>query len=987
MRRWLTFGFAFLIMVAVSALALQQPGAGTHPVLDRVKKSTKTPERVALVLEMGLKDNEPRDWSGDAEITGAKVVVREGYRFRKGDQLQGNAGWSAKSHRPLRGATGPKIGVPAPVVNKMEPIATVGITWQLENVAADAKVSLRLASGEKAEVKIADLLAGKSSSLWNGQAELRRVSAAEGVALGSTEDDMPSAAYGPDGSLYVAYVSYKVREDERRIEPPYRKGQPKDFKSYYTPEFGDQVKLRRYRDGKWSEVTNVTGASESICGTAVAVDALGIVTVAYSTFRDGVQGIWTKSFAGDSFAPTKETRMSGDLPSLWPVMTTDSDGNWHLAYQAWQADGHAVIRLVSGTKAAAWQSPAGQSAWHATLAVGPNGQVALAYDSYVNGNYDVTAVVLSGGKEPVIVPLASSPKFEARPSAVYDTEGRLWIAYEEGPAKWGKDYGALAPGKGNPLYNERNVKIVCLESDGRTLKRPTAELPISSYDPPVIPFEAEKTSKYERTSRYAYPQIGVDGQGRVWISYRRNFGTRYTTHPGSYWMTYLRRLDGDHWSEPIEMHHSDGLLDHRPVLLPHASGGLLAIHNCDGRHTTPEVIDNQIYASVIDLPGKAASATLAAHDPGKNPVTEDLKSEDADVSRMRTKTVDTMAAKYHLHRGEYHRHTEISWDGAPDGSLEDMFRYALDCVRFDWIGNGDHDSGAGREYSWWLIQKFSDAYRVKDRFTTMFTYERSVPYPHGHRNVMFAQRGVRTLPRLAAGDQQPVAGVHPEDTKMLYRYLHEHGGICAMHTSATTMGTDWRDNDPVVEPIVEIYQGDRMSYEHEGAPRAGYDPKTDKLPANIAGWFPKGYINLALQQGYKLGFQASSDHWSTHISFFIILSEKNDRQSLLDAVKKRRCYGATDNIYVDWRSGDTLMGGETTGPASFRLNVIGTGPLAKVEILRDSEPMTTLKSAGNEVRADWTDPAPKAGTHYYYARIVQNDGEIAWASPIWVTSK
>ena len=47
------------------------------------------------------------------------------------------------------------------------------------------------------------------------------------------------------------------------------------------------------------------------------------------------------------------------------------------------------------------------------------------------------------------------------------------------------------------------------------------------------------------------------------------FGSRYTTIPGSYWLTFARRLDGDHWSEPIELHHSDGLLDHRPVLLPH----------------------------------------------------------------------------------------------------------------------------------------------------------------------------------------------------------------------------------------------------------------------------------------------------------------------------------------------------------------------------------------------------------------------------------
>ena len=34
------------------------------------------------------------------------------------------------------------------------------------------------------------------------------------------------------------------------------------------------------------------------------------------------------------------------------------------------------------------------------------------------------------------------------------------------------------------------------------------------------------------------------------------------------------------------------------------------------------------------------------------------------------------------------------------------------------------------------------------------------------------------------------------------------------------MGTDWRDNDPELEPVVEIYQGARNNYEHEGAPRA-----------------------------------------------------------------------------------------------------------------------------------------------------------------------
>ena len=34
----------------------------------------------------------------------------------------------------------------------------------------------------------------------------------------------------------------------------------------------------------------------------------------------------------------------------------------------------------------------------------------------------------------------------------------------------------------------------------------------------------------------------------------------------------------------------------------------------------------------------------------------------------------------------------------------------------------------------------------------------------------------------------------------------------------------------------------------------------------IGGWEPKGFVNLALKKGYRMSFQASSDHGSTHIS-------------------------------------------------------------------------------------------------------------------------
>jgi hypothetical protein len=270
----------------------------------------------------------------------------------------------------------------------------------------------------------------------------------------------------------------------------------------------------------------------------------------------------------------------------------------------------------------------------------------------------------------------------------------------------------------------------------------------------------------------------------------------------------------------------------------------------------------------------------------------------------------------------------------------------------------------------------------------MFTYERSVGYPHGHRNCMFARRGVRTLPRLSQPDaQKRVATVHADDTKMLYRYLKELDGICASHTSATTMGTDWRDNDSQVEPIVEIYQGDRNSYEYEEAPRAGHDPTSNKLPASLGGWRPAGFVVNALKKkGYRLGFQASSDHTSTHISYCIALAERHDREGILAALKQRHCYGATDDIILDVRSGAHLMGDafKTATPPTLEMTIIGTKPLAEITILKDSAVVETIKPDKKEYRGTWKDPNPTAGVHYYYVRVEQSDEELAWASPLWI---
>jgi hypothetical protein len=141
-----------------------------------------------------------------------------------------------------------------------------------------------------------------------------------------------------------------------------------------------------------------------------------------------------------------------------------------------------------------------------------------------------------------------------------------------------------------------------------------------------------------------------------------------------------------------------------------------------------------------------------------------------------------------------------------------------------------------------------------------------------------------------------------------------------------------------------------------------------------------------LAKGYRLGFESSSDHWSTHISYCVAVAETHDRAGVLNALKKRHSYGATDNIILDVRSGDHLMGDEfaTKEPPALRIEVHGTDALAKVEVLKDSKVVATFQPNQRDYKGDWKDGEPAAGIHYYYVRVQQKDGQLAWASPMWI---
>jgi hypothetical protein len=190
--------------------------------------------------------------------------------------------------------------------------------------------------------------------------------------------------------------------------------------------------------------------------------------------------------------------------------------------------------------------------------------------------------------------------------------------------------------------------------------------------------------------------------------------------------------------------------------------------------------------------------------------------------------------------------------------------------------------------------------------------------------------------------------------------------------------------------MVEVYQGHRMAYEHEGGPRGA---TAEKLYTQRSGYRPAGFIWNALAKGYRLGFEAASDHVSTHISYSCILTTGTTRQDLVDAMRKRHTYGATDNIVLDLRveadGRQYLQGDEipAAGRYALQVNVVGTGAIRRIAVIHNES--YAYEVAPNDRKAEFTyvDTHPVMGENRYYVRVEQVDGNLAWSSPVWVQKR
>ena len=538
---------------------------------------------------------------------------------------------------------------------------------------------------------------------------------------------MPSIAAAPDGSFWVAWLSFDGQRDD--------------------------VAIRHFQDGVWQNLHWVPGTSGDSWLPQVGVDNANRVWVVWSQQLGSNWDIFARRFdpSGSIWGPLN--RLSSDaLPDINPRISSDHQGRLAVAWQGFRrqpephhsARSHIYLRLLDGDQ---WAETiqvtdgAGND-WAPSPAIDSQGVVWVAYDTYRNGNFDVfLAQIVEGRVVKPGIPVAVTPAFEARATAAVDTEDRVWVAWEHGPRHWGKDNGRAFGnrGPGAPLGGFREPRVACLDQ-GRWLE-PSASLgavfrPYNTYQPHVF----------------------SDGSGSIWVVAmerrtggptkdsvlfrKRSYPEYWRGRPDGYWSYRITHLEGDQWTSPSLLPNSKGRSSTRMGAALSKGKDLWMIWPTDNRKESyyHRPIRQQVHVGVE--PAKAEEPPVLTERSIEGSASGPIQNaEPRHVARMANYRTRIGGKDHRLLRGDLHRHTELSWDegGANDGSLDDFYRYMLDAASMDFGANTEHQGGAW-PYWWWYSQKMSDMYHLPGAYVSLFAHERSASYPYGHRNVFYSDR-------------------------------------------------------------------------------------------------------------------------------------------------------------------------------------------------------------------------------------------------------
>lgn len=591
-------------------------------------------------------------------------------------------------------------------------------------------------------------------------------------------------------------------------------------------------------------------------------------------------------------------------------------------------------------------SAPGVETYAPTVAGTPGGPVWVAWQAWRDASTDLWARRRAGDGWAPAVRLTRAPAVDREP-VLAAGGGEVWIAWERAT------YQAFRIGE----TRRRRVQVARLTPDGR-LEQPRG------LGRTGLALAAEA------------PGLAVGPGGAVWIAARVPRG------PHAGWDVQLWRWDGAfhgpwHLSKDKGMSRTPGL-----VLLP--TGALAAWQSDDLSDWFASVEasragHSRIVAAVLPAANARARRRRFEAVPVRVPHPPAAEAKALGMGH-RGWTVPLHGRKVALLFGDLHEHSDISrCHRTIDDTQAFTWQMMRNLARYDFGALTDHGYNLNA-YLWNLSAKRVRAF-TGEGFLALLgqewtsTFETPAPgHPYGyygHRNLVYSDPYVDRW--YDATDGMTPAEVWADLRSRHVDFVH----VPHQLADRGNVPVDWSFVDDAAQPVAEIHQI-RGSYECEHCPRRAKN-------TTPAGWF----LQDAWARGVVIGVVAAPEHQGG-AGLAAVYVEDRSREGILEGLRARRTYGTTGaKILLDVRVGPHFMG--EVGPPSdgtpvpIHVRVLGTAPLRSVEVLRNNEVLVARRRLGTaEVNLHFMDASPPAGAAWYYVRVTQTDGQMAWSSPVWL---
>ena len=350
--------------------------------------------------------------------------------------------------------------------------------------------------------------------------------------------------------------------------------------------------------------------------------------------------------------------------------------------------------------------------------------------------------------------------------------------------------------------------------------------------------------------------------------------------------------------------------------------------------------------------------------------------------------------------GQIHGHSIVS-DGL--GSAPDYYDYARQQGNLDFCALTDHGyltepithpaflRHVIEQSRWGDYAKATQNAHDPGSFVTFLAYEWT-SHIFSDKNVYFFD------------DRRPWQSYPRTQTKLYETYRGQKVMIVShmMWGIPFMRATDWDNFDPTLERIVEICSV-------HGAREYAYNPyfPDDNWTAKMGLLMSGHLVADGLKKGHKLGIVCGAD---THTGcpgssiagiqpcsidgLMALRSATLSREAIWDRWYNRRTYGTSGpRILLDVSLNGYAMGSEVPKREArvriFEVTVYGKRGISKIELVGadPQKPVDTITfnpPQWNPGTVELVDGRFRKKDTYYYIRVFQRDGHIAWSSPIWI---